>query len=461
MELRYCEVCGVLLSPKRTARYKGQKEEHICDKCLKSREVILDGKTEETPKEETAPSGRVAKAPAPPSPKDEAPSAEPAVMTPSAGAEAPAEKSPAPPGRKFPCFHCKSLLQVRNITKKTRIKCPKCGKEFYAMPSGSAPSAAAPEKPASPEEPVVEKVLTDRRRSKLIKEKEKKPAGKEGKPVLPADLDRTTPIAREEVTVGRAPGTKSPSFSKWQVLPKAKKQGYFDHLDKDEPKKRTVAEQPKISRIDAKDMLTMGDNKYREVTASKKAERKRARRERKKRPPKPRSSKDDRTMRLSGDEIAKGMEFPEEAAKTDPLAPAVKPKKREQRPEQKFARTDPIPKSPVGKLRKRTAVQMPVEKAEEKRPFGEPGAHEEEEREERGEKRPLAAIIAFSILLFLPLMAGGVFLYGLKRNLPFAAEGKVGHFLETIGKAVHKGYHRINQSTLKFQEKSPPPPKSP
>lgn len=88
MALVYCEICGVLI--------KGQQEQEvpegvICDGCFASRRAV------------------VSEAPAPPS--DEA-------MV------------------QFNCCYCRSLLRLRAVGKRTRIKCPKCNDHFYLNPDG-------------------------------------------------------------------------------------------------------------------------------------------------------------------------------------------------------------------------------------------------------------------------------------------------------------------------------------
>ncbi|MBX3470104.1 MAG: hypothetical protein KF878_24780 [Planctomycetes bacterium] len=90
MALVYCEICGVLI--KGPQGHAPVPEGVICDECFASRRAVVT---------------------------DEAPAA------PESGAMV-----------QFNCCYCRSLLRLRAVAKRSRIKCPKCNDSFYLHPDG-------------------------------------------------------------------------------------------------------------------------------------------------------------------------------------------------------------------------------------------------------------------------------------------------------------------------------------
>lgn len=88
-ELRYCEICGLLIAP--PDGEKADAAAYICEKCLVSRKVILTT----------------------------------------------IEAEAGTPGVKFRCPRCGALLQAKRIPSRARMRCPKCEAEFYAHPDGA------------------------------------------------------------------------------------------------------------------------------------------------------------------------------------------------------------------------------------------------------------------------------------------------------------------------------------
>jgi len=91
MALVYCEICGILIKG-------GQApielpEGVICEGCFASRKAVV---TEAAPPAAPAPDGVV----------------------------------------QFDCCYCESLLRLKAVARRTRVRCPKCGEAFYLHPDG-------------------------------------------------------------------------------------------------------------------------------------------------------------------------------------------------------------------------------------------------------------------------------------------------------------------------------------
>ncbi len=90
MALVYCEICGVLI--KGPQSHAPIPEGVICDSCFDSRRAVIT--------------------------RDEPAAPDPDTMV------------------QFNCCYCRSLLRLRAVTKRSRIKCPKCADAFYLHPDG-------------------------------------------------------------------------------------------------------------------------------------------------------------------------------------------------------------------------------------------------------------------------------------------------------------------------------------
>lgn len=90
MALAYCEICGVLI--KGAQSHAPIPEGVICDRCFDSRRAVV---THDEP------------------------------VAPDSGAMV-----------QFNCCYCRSLLRLRAVAKRARIKCPKCADAFYLHPDG-------------------------------------------------------------------------------------------------------------------------------------------------------------------------------------------------------------------------------------------------------------------------------------------------------------------------------------
>lgn len=126
MALLYCEVCGVLIAKPPAEGPRRTDQGTICDRCFGSRKVIIaEGESSDL----TGSSGSAApaRAPAPAAPSD-------------------AERV------QFPCPTCRSLLQLKPVPKRSRIRCPKCSADFYLMPDGrlEGPDGAPIARPQAP-----------------------------------------------------------------------------------------------------------------------------------------------------------------------------------------------------------------------------------------------------------------------------------------------------------------------
>jgi hypothetical protein len=90
--LVYCEVCGVLIKGPQAHSGGDAPEGVICDGCFASRRAVVAGAEPATPDTDTM--------------------------------------------VQFTCCYCHSLLRLKAVAKRSRIKCPKCADSFYLHPDG-------------------------------------------------------------------------------------------------------------------------------------------------------------------------------------------------------------------------------------------------------------------------------------------------------------------------------------
>lgn len=147
MALVYCEICGVLI--KGPQSHAPIPEGVICDACFESRRAVV---THEEP---------------PP---------------PDSGAMV-----------QFNCCYCRSLLRLRAVGKRTRIKCPKCADAFYLHPDGRIESRLEGNTTAI--------ISTDQALGSLTPAAGQAPATNKTQPMsreaLNKTLNKTQPIPRE------------------------------------------------------------------------------------------------------------------------------------------------------------------------------------------------------------------------------------------------------------------------
>lgn len=167
MALVYCEICGVLIKgPQSQAPIP---EGVICDSCFESRRAVVT--------------------------HDEPPPPDPSTMV------------------QFNCCYCRSLLRLKAVAKRTRIKCPKCADSFYLHPDGRIESRLEGNTTAI--------ISTDQALGSLT-------------PPTGAALNKTQPMSREALNKTQPIPRESPppAASSQQALLEELKPKKLDFLDK-------------------------------------------------------------------------------------------------------------------------------------------------------------------------------------------------------------------------------------
>jgi hypothetical protein len=164
--LVYCEICGVLI--KGPQSHAPIPEGVICDGCFDSRRAVVT--------------------------RDEPVAPDPDTMV------------------QFNCCYCRSLLRLRAVTKRSRIKCPKCADAFYLHPDGRIESRLEGNTTAI--------ISSDQALGSLTPPTGQAPADKT-QPMSREGLNKTQPILRAE----------PPPTSRQQALLEGLKPKKLDFLD--------------------------------------------------------------------------------------------------------------------------------------------------------------------------------------------------------------------------------------